>query len=74
MSIISHFFQGIRCKFVQDHVPVLSPYYIAVFNLGRAIAEEDVKAHVSCVFGAYDVKSCGFHTLLPKGKTTKILP
>ncbi len=74
----------------EDHVPVLAPDYVAVFNSelfkvfwlyvavvlwvwmrkdewfeihssGRAVAEEDVKAHVSCIFSSYDVKSCGFH-------------
>ena len=76
----------------EDHVPVLAPDYVAVFDgelfevlrldvavvlrvwmckdewleihsLGRAVAEEDVKAHVSCIFSSYDVKSCGFHTI-----------
>ena len=74
---------------MEDHVPVLAPDDVAVFDgelfevlwldvavvlrmwmckdewleihsLGRAVAEEDVKAHVSCVFSSYDVKSCGF--------------
>ena len=74
----------------EDHVPVLAPDYVAVFDgellevlwldvavvlwvwmckdewleihsSGRAVAEEDMKAHVSCVFSTYDVKSCGFH-------------
>ena len=74
----------------EDHVPVLAPDYVAVFDgelfevlwlnvavvlrvwmckdewleihsLGRAVAEEDVTAHVSSIFSSYDVKSCGFH-------------
>ena len=80
----------------EDHVPVLAPDYVAVFDgellevlwldvavvlrmwmckdewleihsLGRAVAEEDVKAHVSCIFSSYDVKSCGFHCYLYAG-------
>ena len=34
--------------------------WLEIHSLGRAVAEEDVKAHVSCVFSSYDVKSCGF--------------
>ena len=77
----------------ENHVPVLAPDNVAVFNseflevlrldvavvlwvwigkdewleihsLSSAVTEEDVKAHVSCIFGSYDVKSCGFHTLV----------
>ena len=35
--------------------------WLEIHSLGRAVAEEDVKAHVSRVFSSYDVKSCGFH-------------
>ena len=35
--------------------------WLEIHSLGRAVAKEDVKAHVSCVFSSYDVKSCGFH-------------
>ena len=37
--------------------------WLEIHSLGRTIAEEDVKAHVSCIFSSYDVKSCGFHTI-----------
>ena len=29
--------------------------WLEIHSLGRAVAEEDVKAHVSCIFGSYDV-------------------
>ena len=35
--------------------------WLEIHSLGRAVAEEDVKAHVSCIFSPYDVKSCGSH-------------
>ena len=35
--------------------------WLEIHSLGRAVAEEDMKAHVSCIFSPYDVKSCGFH-------------
>ena len=35
--------------------------WLEIHSLGCAVAEEDVKAHVSCIFSSYDVKSCGFH-------------
>ena len=34
--------------------------WLEIHSLGRAVAKEDVKAHVSRVFSSYDVKSCGF--------------
>ena len=37
--------------------------WLEIHSLGRAVAEEDVKAHVSSIFSSYDVKSCGFHWL-----------
>ena len=35
--------------------------WLEIHSLGRAVAEEDMKAHVSSIFSSYDVKSCGFH-------------
>lgn len=34
--------------------------WLEIHSLGRAVAEEDLKARVSRVFSSYDVKSCGF--------------
>ena len=33
--------------------------WLEIHSLGRAVAEEDMKAHVSSIFSSYDVKSCG---------------
>lgn len=74
----------------EHHVPVLTPYYITMFDgelleipglnvtvvlgvgvrkderpeihcLGSAVAEEDMKAHISRIFCAYYIQSNGFH-------------